>query len=100
MSGGGRVGLLMTIAAIGAVLLGYVGEAAALAIIVVLFPLALTGVLGLAGVVFVHAAAEVIVILNGIRAARPARVKPHSNVRKKSNSSNMPLRFATTVASD
>ncbi|HRA43812.1 MAG TPA: HAD-IC family P-type ATPase, partial [Phycicoccus sp.] len=42
----------------------------ALAIIVVLFPLALFGVLGLAGVVLVHEAAEVLVILNGVRAAR------------------------------
>lgn len=45
----------------------------ALAIIVTLFPLALFGVLGLAGVVLVHEVAEVLVILNGIRAAqRPA----------------------------
>ena len=42
----------------------------ALLIIVGLFPLALFGVLGLAGVVLVHEIAEVIVILNGIRAAR------------------------------
>ena len=42
----------------------------ALAIIVVLVPLALFGVLGLAGVVLVHEAAEVVVILNGVRAAR------------------------------
>lgn len=42
----------------------------ALAIIVVLFPLALFGVLGLAGVVLVHEVAEVAVILNGVRAAR------------------------------
>lgn len=42
----------------------------ALAIIIVLFPLALFGVLGLAGVVLVHELAEVLVILNGIRAAR------------------------------
>ncbi|WP_420807817.1 heavy metal translocating P-type ATPase [Antribacter gilvus] len=41
-----------------------------LAIIIVLLPLALFGVLGLAGVVLVHEIAEVIVILNGIRAAR------------------------------
>ena len=40
-----------------------------MAIIVVLFPLALLGVLGLAGVVLVHEVAEVLVILNGIRAA-------------------------------
>ncbi|MEV8025923.1 cation-translocating P-type ATPase [Microbacterium sp. NPDC080220] len=42
----------------------------ALAIIVVLFPLALFGVLGLAGVVLVHEIAEVVVILNGVSAAR------------------------------
>lgn len=41
-----------------------------LGIIVVLFPIALFGVLGLAGVVLVHEIAEVIVILNGVRAAR------------------------------
>ncbi len=47
----------------------------ALAIIVGLFPLALFGVLGLAGVVFVHEVAEVVVILNGVRAARrPASI--------------------------
>ncbi|MGV8857639.1 heavy metal translocating P-type ATPase [Rhodoglobus sp.] len=44
--------------------------ALSLAIIVVLFPLALTGTLGLAGVVLVHELAELIVIVNGIRAAR------------------------------
>lgn len=42
----------------------------ALAIIIVLFPLALFSVLGLAGVVLVHEVAEVIVILNGVRAGR------------------------------
>lgn len=42
----------------------------ALAIIVVLFPLALFGVLGLAAVVLVHEVAEVVIILNGTRAAR------------------------------
>ncbi|GAA3514204.1 cation-translocating P-type ATPase [Corynebacterium pilbarense] len=41
-----------------------------LAIIIVLMPLAITGVLGLAAVVLVHEVAEVIVILNGLRAAR------------------------------
>ena len=41
-----------------------------LGIIVALFPLALLGVLGLAGVVLVHEIAEVVVILNGVRAAR------------------------------
>ncbi|ATG50138.1 cadmium-translocating P-type ATPase [Brachybacterium vulturis] len=44
--------------------------ALALAIIVVLFPLALFGVLGLAAVVLIHEAAEVVVIANGMRAAR------------------------------
>ena len=48
----------------------------ALAIIIVLFPLALFGVLGLAGVVLVHEAAEVVVILNGIRAARRGGAMP------------------------
>nr|WP_255560130.1 cation-translocating P-type ATPase [Salinibacterium sp. M195] len=41
-----------------------------LAIIIVLFPLALFGVLGLAGVVLVHEVAELVVIVNGVRAAR------------------------------
>lgn len=45
-----------------------------LAIIVVLLPLALFGVLGLAGVVLVHEIAEVVVILNGVRAARRPQV--------------------------
>lgn len=44
--------------------------ALALAVIVVLVPLALTGVLGLAGVVLVHELAEVVIIANGVRAAR------------------------------
>jgi cation-transporting ATPase G len=44
--------------------------ALALAIIIVLFPLALFGVLGLAGVVLVHEIAELVVIANGVRAAR------------------------------
>ncbi|WP_405374315.1 MULTISPECIES: heavy metal translocating P-type ATPase [unclassified Microbacterium] len=42
----------------------------ALAIIVILFPLALFGALGLAGVVLVHEVAELVVIVNGVRAAR------------------------------
>lgn len=45
-----------------------------LGIIIVLLPLALLGILGLAGVVLVHEMAELIVILNGVRAAR--RPKP------------------------
>jgi len=42
----------------------------ALGVIVALFPLALTGTLGLAGVVLVHELAEIVIIANGIRAAR------------------------------
>ncbi|NUL44122.1 cadmium-translocating P-type ATPase [Cellulosimicrobium funkei] len=44
-----------------------------LLIIAVLLPLAITGVLGLAAVVLVHELAEVIVILNGLRAATTRR---------------------------
>lgn len=44
-----------------------------LAIIAVLLPLAITGTLGLAAVVFVHEAAEVLVIANGLRASRVPR---------------------------
>nr|WP_156229294.1 cation-translocating P-type ATPase [Corynebacterium comes] len=44
-----------------------------LAIIVILLPLAITGLLGLAAVVLVHEVAEVFVILNGLRAARTGR---------------------------
>ncbi|WP_454085832.1 heavy metal translocating P-type ATPase [Georgenia sp. Marseille-Q6866] len=44
--------------------------ALSLVIIAVLPPLAVTGVLGLAAVVLVHELAEVLVILNGLRAAR------------------------------
>ncbi|WP_344106030.1 cation-translocating P-type ATPase [Myceligenerans crystallogenes] len=46
-----------------------------LLIIVVLLPLALAGVLGLAAVVLVHEIAEVIVILNGLRASRTQRAE-------------------------
>ncbi|SFI30254.1 MULTISPECIES: hypothetical protein [unclassified Microbacterium] len=54
--------------------------ALALAIIIVLFPLALFGVLGLAGVVLVHEIAELIVIANGVRAARrPALARSMSS---------------------
>lgn len=45
-----------------------------LLIITALLPLALFGVLGLASVVLVHEIAEVVVILNGLRAARTRRV--------------------------
>ena len=41
-----------------------------LLIIAALPPLAITGVLGLAAVVLIHEVAEVLVILNGLRAAR------------------------------
>ncbi|MTE24619.1 cation-translocating P-type ATPase [Microbacterium sp. ZXX196] len=44
-----------------------------LAIIIVLLPLAITGVLGLAAVVLVHEVAEVVVIANGLRAAQTRR---------------------------
>lgn len=47
--------------------------ALSLAIIAVLLPLAITGALGLAAVVLVHEAAEVLVIANGLRAARVPR---------------------------
>lgn len=39
-------------------------------IVIVLPPLAVTGVLGLGGIVLIHEAAEVLVIINGLRAAR------------------------------
>jgi len=45
-----------------------------LAIIVVLMPLALFGVLGLAAVVLVHEIAEIVVIGNGVRAGRTTRL--------------------------
>ncbi|QBI56176.1 heavy metal translocating P-type ATPase [Streptomonospora litoralis] len=45
-----------------------------LAIIVVLMPAALFGVLGLAAVVLVHEVAEVVVIANGVRAGRARRL--------------------------
>ena len=51
----------------------------AIAIIAILFPLALFGVLGLAGVVLVHELAEVLVIANG---ARAARTRPHQQDRE------------------
>lgn len=60
----------------------------ALAIIVVLFPLALFGVLGLAAVVLVHEVAEVVVILNGVRTARPKRRIYPSDVRDGSTPSS------------
>ena len=50
-----------------------------LAIIAVLMPLALLGVLGLAAVVLVHEIAEIIVIANGVRAGR-ARPLPDAPV--------------------
>ncbi|WP_342372406.1 cation-translocating P-type ATPase [Propioniciclava soli] len=46
-----------------------------LLIIIVLLPLAITGTLGLAAVVLVHEVAEVIVIGNGLRAARTRRTR-------------------------
>ena len=64
--------------------------ALALAIIGVLFPLALFGVLGLAAVVLVHEVAEVIVILNGIRAARAKR-RPLPPATSETVTSNSPV---------
>ncbi|WP_028984410.1 heavy metal translocating P-type ATPase [Sporichthya polymorpha] len=49
-----------------------------LAIVTVLMPLALSGVLGLAAVVLVHEIAEVVVIANGVRAGR-AEPLPSAN---------------------
>ena len=57
-----------------AIMTGNIGLA--LALITILFPLALLGVLGLAAVVLVHEVAEVVVILNGLRAARVSRRGP------------------------
>ena len=54
--------------------------AIALAIIILLFPLALFGILGLAAVVLIHELAEVVVIGNGIRAARTKRRLERSTV--------------------
>ncbi len=56
--------------------------ALALALIIILFPLALFGVLGLAGVVLVHELAEVVVILNGLRAAKGRAVLPALGTQK------------------
>lgn len=56
----------------------------ALAIIVVLFPLALFGMLGLAAIVLVHEVAEVVVIRNGLKAARVCRdARPRSGLRRR-----------------
>lgn len=57
-----------------------------LLIIAVLPPLAITGVLGLAAVVLIHEVAEVIVILNGLRAAR---TKKHQSPRPEMHSTSM-----------
>ncbi|MDK8846558.1 cation-translocating P-type ATPase [Corynebacterium sp. MSK297] len=51
--------------------------ALSLAIITVLLPLAVTGVLGLAAVVLIHEVAEVFVILNGLRAGL-LKASPHA----------------------
>ena len=42
----------------------------AMLLLIVLFPLALLGILGLAMIVLVHEVAEIVIILNGVRAAR------------------------------
>ncbi len=49
--------------------------ALSLLIIIGLLPLALTGVLGLAAVVLVHEAGEIVVIANGLRAARGGAIR-------------------------
>ncbi|MBI8989698.1 heavy metal translocating P-type ATPase [Corynebacterium meridianum] len=57
--------------------------ALALAVIIILPPLALTGVLGLATIVFIHEAAEIVIIANGLRAAatrRTSEAMPESSV--------------------
>jgi cation-transporting ATPase G len=51
-----------------------------LAIIIVLMPLALFGVMGLAAVVLVHEVAEVLVIANGVRAGRAQPLPPSSRI--------------------
>ena len=53
-----------------------------LAIVVVLMPLALFGVLGLAAVVLVHELAEVVVIANGVRAGRTKPLDPAPGIRQ------------------
>ncbi len=53
-------------------------------IITVLLPLAITGVLGLAAVVLVHEVAEVLVILNGLRAARSPGLRPVGGLQARS----------------
>ena len=50
-----------------------VNIALSLATVLALFPIAVFGVLNLAGVVLVHELVEIIVILNGVRAARVGR---------------------------
>ncbi|MFZ5871918.1 MAG: HAD-IC family P-type ATPase, partial [Actinomycetota bacterium] len=50
--------------------------ALSLAIVTVLMPLALFGILGLAAVVLVHEVAEVVVIANGVRAGRTTPLPP------------------------
>lgn len=51
-----------------------------LALITILMPLALFGVLGLAAVVLVHELAEVVVIANGVRAGKTRRLDPANPV--------------------
>ena len=67
--------ILVTMVKNGVLILGYAGVMLYLnwrlaLISFVLLPLAITGVLGLAAVVLVHEVAEVVVIANGLRAAR------------------------------
>lgn len=68
--------------------------ALSLLIIVVLLPLALSGVLGLAAVVLVHEVAEVAVIANGMRAAR---TRGHAAAQESSSLVRDDLRKPTTT---
>ena len=72
-----------------------------LAIIAVLIPLAAAGVLGLAAVVFTHELAEVLVILNAIRAARTRPIPGLAEVRGGAPPGEWPgLRHGRSPAAD
>lgn len=65
-----------------------------LAIVVTLLPLALLGVLGLAAVVLVHELAEVLVIANGVRAARTHALEGPTVVPPQTAAQTPPVRVA------
>ena len=65
--------------------------ALSLLIIIVLLPLAITGVLGLAAVVLVHELAEVIVIANGLRAGLSRRKQVEQPTTRFTHSAKIPL---------